>query len=154
LGELGLHRLRLTIGGCVTDCLDNIRWYNAFMFSGIPNPERASIDPRELRDYALNPAHESGRFKAAYFAQMGYFATAWQRLEHDIRTQHLGQPAQPGQPSRFGAKYTITAPLIGPGGEARWVTTVWIVRPGNDWADLVTIEPAPLRKEQLHESHL
>lgn len=117
------------------------------MIAGIPNPERAVIDRRKLRDYALNPVHESGRFKAAFFAQMGYSAADWQRLERDIRTQHLNRPAEPGQPSLFGAKYTITGPFIGPSGEARWVTTVWIVRPGNDWAELVTIEPAPRRKE-------
>lgn len=117
------------------------------MSSSIPSPARARIDPRKLRDYALNPAHESGRFKAAFFAQMGYAAADWRRLERDIRQQHLTQPAEPGQPSPFGQKYIITAPLVGPTGEARQVTTVWIVRPGNDWADLVTIEPAPRRKE-------
>jgi hypothetical protein len=117
------------------------------MPSSIPSPARARIDPRKLRDYALNPAHESGRFKAAFFAQMGYAAADWRRLERDIRQQHLTQPAELGQPSPFGQKYTITAPLTGPTGEPRQVTTVWIIRPGNDWADLVTIEPAPRRKE-------
>ena len=117
------------------------------MLSSILSPERARIDPRKLRDYALNPAHESGRFKAAFFAQIGYTAANWRQLERDIREQHLTQPAGPGQPSPFGQKCTVTAPLVGPTGEARHVTTVWIVRPGNDWADLVTIEPAPRRKE-------
>jgi hypothetical protein len=100
-----------------------------------------------LRDYALNPIHESGRFKAAFFVQMGYRAADWQRLEQDIREQHLAQQAEPGQLSPFGVKYIVTAPLRGPEGQTRWVTTVWIVRPGNDWADFVTIEPATRRKE-------
>jgi hypothetical protein len=117
------------------------------MPNSIPSPARARIDPRKLRDYALNPAHESGRFKAAFFAQMGYMAADWRRLERDIREQHLTQPAEPGQPSPFGQKYTITAPLVGPAGEARQVTTVWIVRTNNDWVDLVTIEPASRVKE-------
>lgn len=117
------------------------------MLSTIPLPEQARIDPRKLREYALNPGHESGRFKAAFFAQMGYASTDWQQLERDIREQHLPQPAELGQLSPFGQKYTVTAALIGPSGEARQVTTVWIVRPGNNWADLVTIEPAPRRKE-------
>jgi hypothetical protein len=117
------------------------------VFSSIPNPDRARIDPRKLRDYPLNPLHELGRFKAAFFVQMGYVAAHWQRLEQDIREQHLTHQAELGQPSPFGVKYTVTAPLRGPEGQARWVTTVWIVRPGSDWADLVTIEPAPRRKE-------
>jgi hypothetical protein len=99
-----------------------------------------------LRDYALNPEHETGRYKASFFAQMGYASEDWQRLEQDIREQHLTQPAEAGQLSPYGRKYTITASLLGPQGAARQVTTVWIVRPGRDWAELVTIEPATARK--------
>lgn len=106
------------------------------------NAEHARIDPRKLRDYALSLSHETGRYKAAYFAQMGYDAEAWPILEQDIRQQHLTAKAERGAASPFGIKYTITAPLEGPNGETRWVTTVWIFRPGSDVADLVTIEPA------------
>jgi hypothetical protein len=113
----------------------------------LPNAENARIDPRKLRDYVLNPSHETGRFKAAFFAQMGYEANDWQRLEQDIRTQHLDQPAEPGNTSVFGRKYTITAPLRGPSGTSRRVTTVWIMRPDEDRADLVTVEPASRARE-------
>ena len=41
-----------------------------------------------------------------FFAQMGYTADHWQRLEQDIREQHLTQPAEAGQPSPYGRKYT------------------------------------------------
>ena len=43
----------------------------------LPYPERAHIDPRKLRDYALNPNHDSGKYKAAFFAQMGYQRDDW-----------------------------------------------------------------------------
>jgi hypothetical protein len=112
----------------------------------LPNAEQARIDPRKLRDYALNFEHDEGRYKAAFFAQMGYSANDWQQLERDIREQHLSQPAEAGKPSPFGHKFTITAPLQGTRGEARQVTTVWIVRPGSDSAELVTIEPATHRE--------
>ncbi len=108
----------------------------------LPSADRAQIDPRKLRDYALNLEHLSGRYKALFLAQMGYLARDWQQLEHDIRAQHLTQPAEPGQLSPFGHKYTITAPLHGPTGEARQVTTVWIIRTGGSIPELVTITPA------------
>lgn len=108
----------------------------------LPNAAKAVIDPRKLRDYALSLEHDSGRFKAAHFAQMGYNAVQWRLLERDIRAQHLTQVAEPGQPSPYGQKYSITAPLRGLNGEVRQVTTVWLFRPGNDYAELVTIEPA------------
>ena len=116
------------------------------MSSRLPNAEQARIDPRKLRDYVLNARHAAGQYKAAFFAQMGYAADNWQQLERDIRDQHLTQPAEPGQPSPYGRKYTITVPLRGPTGVTRQVTSVWIVRPGNDFAELITIEPAARRK--------
>ena len=109
--------------------------------------ERAAIDPRKLRDYALNPKHDTGRFKAAFFAKMGYSSEDWEQLEQDIRQQHLTQPAETGQVSPFGQKYTITASLQGPNGEQRWITTVWIIRPDQDWPEMITIEPAARVKE-------
>jgi hypothetical protein len=112
----------------------------------LPNAENVKITPSKLRDYALNFEHDSGRYKAAFFAQMGYTLDSWQQLEQDIRQQHLIQPAEVGQPSPHGKKYVITAPLKGPNGSVRQVTTVWLFRPGNDFADLITIEPAARRK--------
>ena len=116
------------------------------MSNCLPKAEQAHIDPRKLRDYALNTRHAAGQYKAAFFAQMGYTADDWQQLERDIRDQHLTQSAESGQSSPYGRKYTITAPLRGPNGTTRQVTTVWIFRPGNDFAELVTIEPAARRK--------
>ena len=113
----------------------------------LPNADQAWVDPRKLRDYALNPKHLSGGYKEAFFAQMGCSREDWQRLERDIRQQHLSQPAESGQPSPHGKKYTITASLRGPRGPARQVTTVWIFRARNDFAELVTIEPATRQKE-------
>ncbi len=116
------------------------------MSDRLPNAERAVINPRKLRDYALNPDHSSGGYKAAFFTQMGYSRQDWQQLEQDIRAQHLHHPAKPGKPSPHGTKYTITAPLQGPHGEARQVTTVWIIRIASDVPEMVTIEPAPRKK--------
>ncbi len=112
----------------------------------LPNPDRARIDPRKLRDYALNPPHISGRHKAAFFYQMGYSESQWTLLEEDIRAQHVHKEAEIGRPSPYGQKYSITAPLVGPSGVARQVMTVWIVRGENDFAELVTIEPASRQK--------
>lgn len=115
------------------------------------NAENAYIDPRKLRDYALSFSHDSGRYKAAFFAQMGYNAEKWWQLENDIREQHLTQRAEEGSASPFGIKYIITAQIQGPSGESRWVTTVWIFRPGEDRAHLVTIEPARRRRSVQDE---
>lgn len=122
--------------------------YNFDVSEQIPNVEQAVIDPRKLCDYALNVEHDAGKYKAEFFMQMGYTREEWQILEANIREQHLTQLAEPGNASPFGVKYVITAPLRGPNGETRNVTTVWILRPGKKFCELVTIEPAKrLRRE-------
>lgn len=67
----------------------------------LPNAQEARIDPRKLRDYVLDFSHPSGRFKAPFFAQIGYSVENWQRLELDIREQHLIELAKRGSPSPF-----------------------------------------------------
>ena len=83
------------------------------MSDRLPNAAHAQIDPRKLRDYALNPEHEMGRYKAAFFAQMGYAADHWQRLEQDIREQHLAQPVEAGQPCPMAASIPSRRPCRG-----------------------------------------
>lgn len=122
------------------------------MAERLPNADQARIDPRKLRDYVLDTEHATGRYKAAFFAQLGYSADNWQRLERDIREQHLTQFAELGQESPFGRKYTITAPLRGPQSEARQITTVWIIRVDHDFPELVTIVPADRPKESEDEN--
>ncbi len=41
----------------------------------MPGAERAVIDSAKIRDYLLSPSHPVGRFKAVFFASLGY--TAW-----------------------------------------------------------------------------
>ena len=122
------------------------------MAERLPNANEARIDPRKLRDYVLNTEHTIGKYKATFFVEIGYSADNWQKLESDIREQHLSQPAEPGQESPFGRKYTITAPLRGPQGEVRQVATIWIIRPNNDFPELVTMVPANRPKESEDES--
>lgn len=58
----------------------------------LANAEKARINPRKLRDYALNPEHESGRYKAAFFAQMGYTSGPAKTLPNWSRSsRHQGR---------------------------------------------------------------
>ena len=68
----------------------------------LPNAELAEIDPEKLRGYLLSPTHSIGRFKARFFAALGYSASDWQTLEADLRIQHLSQDAEPGAATTYG----------------------------------------------------
>ena len=108
----------------------------------LPNAEKAVIQSEKLRDYLLSPEHPLGRFKAAFFASLGYTRDDWVILEADLRSQHLLLDAEEGERSKYGRKFIITGPLRGPSGVTAQVTTVWIVRTGEEVARFVTAYPS------------
>lgn len=107
----------------------------------IPNADRAAIDSAKLRDYLLSPQHPVGRFKAAFFAQLGYRQDNWQMLAADLRTQHLTRDAREWPASRHGRKFEIRAPLRGPNGQTLDVVSVWMIRVLEDMPRFVTAYP-------------
>jgi hypothetical protein len=107
----------------------------------IPNADRAVIEPAKLRDYLLSPTHPVGRFKAPFFLALGYSADDWNRLEADLRSQHLPHAAVAAAPTPYGQKFVIRATLVGPAGRSARVVTVWVVRAGEDFARFVTAYP-------------
>lgn len=107
----------------------------------LPNADRAEIDPVKLQGYLLSATHPVGRFKARFFAALGYVADEWQALEADLRIQHLSQPAEPGPAEPHGQAGTIRAILIGPNGQSAGVVSVWFLRLDSDVPRFVTAYP-------------
>ena len=107
----------------------------------LPNADRAEIDPVKLHGYLLNPMHPVGRFKARFFAALGYVADDWQTLEADLRIQHLSQPAEPEAAEPHGQPWTIRAILIGPNGQSAGVVSVWSFRINSGVPRFVTAYP-------------
>ena len=50
-----------------------------------PDWEKAEIDPAMIRVYLLSPTHPVGRFKAPFFAALGYTQKEWHALQADLR---------------------------------------------------------------------
>lgn len=107
----------------------------------LPNGERAEIAAEKLRGYVLSPTHPIGRFKARFFAALGYSADEWQTFEADLRIQHLSQEATPGTAKTHGQPYTIRAILKGPNGESASVVSVWFVKTSTQVPHFVTAYP-------------
>lgn len=93
----------------------------------LPGGDRAIIDPAKVRDYLLSPEHPLGRFKAAFFATIGYTRDDWQRLSSDLREIAATGEATPGPANQFGQKYEVHARLGDVSGRAAEIVTVWIV---------------------------
>ena len=115
--------------------------------AGIPNYERAIIEPAKLKDYVLSNTHPIGRFKASLFQQMGYTERNWEQFAEDIRRQHLALEAELGEKTKYGQKYIITGNFKGLGGKAMKLKSSWIILTGEDFPRFVTIYP-----EEEHEA--
>ena len=107
----------------------------------LPNADQATIASDKLRDYLLSPEHPVGRFKAAFFAGLGYTRDDWAVLESDLRSQHLRLDADEVGRSKYGRKFTITGDLRGPSGSWATVVSVWIILRGEDRPRFVTAYP-------------
>lgn len=110
----------------------------------IPNAERAIVEPSKVRDYLLSPTHAVVRFKAAFFGRLGYAQDNWRELQRDLALIAQCDTAVPGQFSRFGAKYEVSAILRGPSGRSAAVVTVWMLRTGETTPRFVTAYPGEL----------
>ena len=112
----------------------------------LPAGERAVIEPAKIRDYLLSSSHPVGRFKAPFFANLGYTRTNWRRLDEDLRDLAVSGDAEPGRdtPYLYGQKYEIRGTLKGPSGKSAEVLTVWIILFGGDAPQFVTAFPGEM----------
>jgi hypothetical protein len=107
----------------------------------LPAADEVVIEVAKLRDYLLSPSHPIGRFKASFFAALGYSAANWRQLEIDLRSLVQSHDAKMGQNSRYGQKYEVRGMLGRPDAKRAVVVTVWIVRTGEDVPRFVTAHP-------------
>ena len=106
-----------------------------------PDWEKAEIDPAKIRDYLLSPTHPDGRFKAPFFAALGYTQKEWQLLQADLREIiRQGQAVHAGR-NDYGEKYTVLARLKSPSDVSRDIITVWIVLSGEDVPRFIAAYP-------------
>ena len=110
----------------------------------LPNADKVIIDARKLRDYLLSPAHPVGRFKATFFAQLGFSASTWGQLEIQLRELALQGSAELDERTAFGQKYIVRGSIKGPTQRSAYVATVWIILRGEDTPRFVTAFPGEL----------
>jgi hypothetical protein len=113
----------------------------------LPRADEARIDPRKIRDYALNPDHPHGRDKAQVFnSALGITAADWQYL-YDVVLE--GLPGQLVTASRETGDYCtweVRMPINGLGaqsGRSLQLITAWSIIDGVPV--LATIRVAPKR---------
>ncbi|HYU32831.1 MAG TPA: hypothetical protein VEW48_11770 [Thermoanaerobaculia bacterium] len=107
----------------------------------LPGADRAIVDEAKVRDYLLSPEHPIGRFKAAFFASVGYTRQDWEWLRQEFVSIAASEDATLGQSNAFGQKYEVRGRIEGPKGRRFEIVTVWIVLRGESVPRFVTAYP-------------
>ena len=107
----------------------------------LPNYKNAIVDERKLRDYLLSQGHPVGRFKARFFAGIGFGSDDWSVLKEELLKIALQREAKMLQENTFGRRYLVLGTVTGRSGRTADVATVWIIRSGDDAPRLVTVYP-------------
>ena len=103
----------------------------------LPHADEAIVPVEKLRDYVLSRSHPVGRTKAKFFAGLGYTEGEWRGLEADLRSQHLRLDAEEAESSKYGRKFVLT----GPSGGTVILTSIWVIRAGEERPRFVTAYP-------------
>ena len=104
----------------------------------LPNAQRAVIDLRKLRDYALNPNHGRGRHKArVFFAALGLTADDAENFRQILINVALEKDADIGERDHYGQRFVIDFEMSGPTGRAV-VRSGWIIRAVEDFPRLTS----------------
>lgn len=106
----------------------------------LPHANRAVVDEQKVREYLLSKSHPVGRFKAMFFARLGFGVENWREFRDAILNLAVENEATEDESTEYGQKYRVLGELRGPK-SAALVITIWILRTGEDRPSLVTVYP-------------
>lgn len=107
----------------------------------VPNAKRAIIRTDKLTGYLLNLSHKRGSPKARLLLSVGYRPDNPQKLESDLRAQHLSLDVIRTRESAYGVLYEIEAPINTPSGRTVRFCSVWQVDTGTEVPRFITMYP-------------
>ena len=94
-----------------------------------------------LTAYLLNVSHKRGAAKARLLLCLGYRSVDPERLESDLRTQHLSLDVTRTSENAYGVVYEIEGPIKTPTGRTVRFCSVWQVDTGTDVPRFITMYP-------------
>ncbi len=107
----------------------------------LPNYEKVVINPQKFTDYILSDSHPIGKYKAAYFKNIGYVKENYHLLMSEILKLIKENNIDLETENEFGKKYIISGMISTPNKKILRVTTVWFIENNNSIPYFVTVYP-------------
>jgi hypothetical protein len=106
----------------------------------LPNTDKAIIAQEKLCGYVLSTTHPVGKFKAAFFRNLGFSGDNWSELEAEIRSI-LDNEATVGEKTDYGQKFEVRGVLSGTNRQTANIVTAWIMLNGENIPRFITAYP-------------
>jgi hypothetical protein len=104
------------------------------------DPTAAIISRDKITGYLLSSSHPIGRYKAAFFASLGYSLDAPEVLERALTGLLRGEIAELDV-TEYGQKFSSRGAITGPNGRQAYVLAIWIILSGEHSPRFVTAYP-------------
>jgi hypothetical protein len=108
----------------------------------IPNCRNAEVTESKVLDYLLSLGHPEGESKARFFLRWGFTREGWTMLASTLTKQANENDYTIAVEGRYGTKYVVVAPIVGPNGTTPPVKTIWIITEDEEFPRLITAYPA------------
>lgn len=107
----------------------------------LPNRDRVIISKSKLTEYILSETHALGKFKAKFFAIIGFHKSNVSVLEKSLRDIASSNEVADVISSDYGMKYVIYGKIKTPNGKTVKLCTIWIIEKEKANPRLVTCYP-------------
>lgn len=104
------------------------------------DPAKAIISREKVTGYLLSSSHPIGRYKAAFFASLGYSVAAPEVFERDLALLLKAEISELDV-TEYGRKFSSRGLVTGPNGRQASVLAIWIILLGEHSPHLVTAYP-------------
>ena len=105
-----------------------------------PFPPR-TVPATKLTRYLLDPMHEVGSSKEAFFRAYGFSADRWEVMAAALMSHPDRNPIEKTTSDQWGTRHVVRCTVGTPDRRDPCIRSVWIVPKGHDTARLVTAYP-------------
>ena len=106
----------------------------------LPDLNAAVVPDQKISGYLLAPDHPTGSAKARFFHGLGFRLEQPDRLRQAL-LQHASLEVSSVQATRFGVKYVIEGPIMGPSARVATIRSIWFVEAGDRVPRFTTAYP-------------
>ena len=107
--------------------------------------QKAIIEPNKLVKYLLNPTHQRGRTKAAFFHNYGFTGDNWQALADLLYSHVKDGNAEVVEITKYGTLFKAAGMITSSTKRTIILQSIWLVDNGKNIPRFITAYPIKIK---------